>query len=216
MAKKGTGSQILGGEMSRETSTVIRQRFAVEPRARRRLEERVALRFPRLLAFGAALIWRLPVRSRLRQVVVRRAVMCGWEAMNRVDFESGLALYHEGVESIFDPAGRALGFEDVRGRGARTEMLARVYAEFRDFRFEPGELIYVDHDHLLVVGRMRGAGLASGAAFETEWANLWTISAGKVVRDEVFRRTSAALEAAGLSRESRAASQEPGYLRDLS
>ena len=185
--------------MSEGNEEVVRRPLAVGARSRRSLDERLALRFPRAAALVAAAVWRLPRRSRLRQAVIHRAVVLGWESMNRMDFEAGLALYHPDVESAFDPAGRALGFQDTRGRDTRLAMLRRIYGEFREFRFDPDELIDLGDDRLLVVGRMRGRGVSSGAPFDTYWANLWTISAGLVIRDEAILNRPEALQAAGLS-----------------
>jgi hypothetical protein len=53
-------------------------------------------------------------------------------------------------------------------------------------------------DRLLFVGRIKGSGLSSGAGFETAWANLLTLSAGRVIREEPFFDHREALEAAGL------------------
>jgi ketosteroid isomerase-like protein len=178
----------------------VRQELVAQPRPRRGIEERLVLRFPRAARSFAAAIWRLPVRSRVRQAVVRRAVTLGWEAMNRVDLDVGLALYHPDVESVVDPAFASIGFDNhITGRDARMANLLQVYREFREFRFYPEEIVYLDHDHLLVVGRMRGIGLASGATFDTEWANLWTFSAGLVTRDEVFRDRAEAFRTVGLT-----------------
>ena len=186
--------------MSEENVEPIRQPIALGMRSRRRLEERVALRYPRMTAFLAAAIWRLPRRSRLRRAVLKRAVVTCWEAMNRVDLEAGLALYDPDVDSIVDPDMTALGFDEtVRGRERRLHNLRQVYAEFHEFRFDPDELIDLGNDRLLVVGRMKGSGRSSGVPFDAEWANLWTISAGRVIRDHVFRDRAKALKAAGLS-----------------
>jgi ketosteroid isomerase-like protein len=119
--------------------------------------------------------------------------------MNRVDLEVGLVLYDDDVESIFDPGFVSLGFGNTRGREERRRMLREVYDETREFRFEPDELIDLGDDRLLAIGRMKGSGLSSGAPFDSEWANLWTVSAGLVVRDQVFMSHRDALEAAGLS-----------------
>ena len=187
--------------MSREHEhpEVVRQQLTLKPRSGRRLEERLALRFPRVLVRLARVAWRLPRRSRLRQALLRRVVARGWEGMNRVDLEVGLALYHEDVESVFDPGFVTLGFGDTRGREERRRMLMEVYSETREMRFEPDELIDLGDDRLLVIGRMKGRGLSSGAPFETEWGNLWTISDGLVIRDQVLISHREALEAAGLS-----------------
>jgi ketosteroid isomerase-like protein len=162
------------------------------------MEERLALRFPRALALFAAALWRLPRRSRLRWALIRRVVVTGWEAMNRGDLEVGLVFYQRDVESIFDPRWIALGFGNSRGRDERLRTLTHFYAETRELRFEPDELIDVGDDRLLTIGRMKGSGLSSGAPFDNEWANLATVSAGLVVRDQVFMNHREALEAVGL------------------
>jgi ketosteroid isomerase-like protein len=118
--------------------------------------------------------------------------------MNRVDLEVGLVLYHDDVESVFDPGFVSLGFGNRRGREERRRMLMEVYEATRELGFEPEELIDLGDDRVLVIGRMKGSGLSSGAPFDTEWANLWTISAGLVIRDQVFMSHRDALEAVGL------------------
>ncbi len=190
--------------MSREMVKVHRQRLALKGRSRRGLEERFALRFPRIAAMFAAAVWRLPRGSRLRMAIIRRTVVLGWEAMNRADFEVGLALYHPDVESIQDDRARSLGFANVRGWDERMAMLHALYGQFREFRLEPDELLYVRDDQLLVLGRMSGEGAQSGAPFDTEWANLWTISSsGQVIRDRAFTSHEEAFQAAGLAQDAR-------------
>ncbi len=176
----------------------VRQPLALTGRLSRGLEERVALRFPRLTAFLARALWRLPKRSRLRRALLRRAVVLGWEAMNRRDFEFGLALYDQDVQSIYDPGLVTLGFVNTRGREERLRMLREAYGAL-EFRFQPEELIQVGEDRLLVTGRMKGTGVSSGAPFDTNWANLSTISDGLVIRDQVITDRADALDAAGLS-----------------
>ncbi|MEA2347966.1 MAG: hypothetical protein QOG62_1753 [Thermoleophilaceae bacterium] len=119
--------------------------------------------------------------------------------MNRGDLEAGNAFYDDDVESIFDPRWIAIGFENSRGRKQRLRTLTQFYAETRELRFEPGEIIDLGDDRVLVTGRMKGSGLNSGAPFDNEWANLATISGGFVVRDQVFMNHLEALEAVGLS-----------------
>ncbi len=88
--------------MSQENLDIVRQPIAVGARSRRRVEERLGLRFPRALALLTAAVWRLPSRSRLRQFMLRRSVISGWEGINRGDLELGLAFYDQDVESVFD------------------------------------------------------------------------------------------------------------------
>lgn len=181
------------------SQAVLRQTLALTGRSTRGVEERLALRYPRATALLARAIWRLPQRSRLRRAVIHRTVVLGWEAMNRSDFEFGTALYDRDVESIYDPGMVALGLASTRGREERLRTLKEAWSEAFSFRYEPNELIYLGDDRLLMLGRMKGAGSSSGAPWETEWANLWTISDGLVTRDQVITDRATALEAAGLS-----------------
>jgi ketosteroid isomerase-like protein len=67
-----------------------------------------------------------------------------------------------------------------------------------DFRFEPEELADLGDGRVVVIGRQKGSGLSSGAAFDTDWAVLITLSAGLVSREQFFFDRAEALAAAGL------------------
>jgi ketosteroid isomerase-like protein len=172
--------------------------MASSTRARQFLD-RLMVRFPRLLALVSRAVWRLPVRSRLRLVLTRRAVISGWEATNRGDLGVALALYHPDVETIFDPKMVEIGFEPVYG-GIRSRLAVqrRATAEWGEWRFEPDELISIGVDRLLTLGRMNGRGLASGAAVDTDWASLFTTLDGRVIREQIFLDRGEALKAVGL------------------
>ncbi len=185
--------------MSQENVEVVRQPIAVRAHTRRRLDERLALRFPRPLAFLARAVWRLSPRSRLRQAMTLHAVQLGFEATNRGDYEAAFGLYHPDCEAIFPPQIVGLGEDPVyRGREERIAVQQRWTAEWGELRFEPEEIIHRD-PRVLVIGRMKGSGLRSGAAVDNDWAVLLTISAGRVIRDQPFLSHGEALEAAGLT-----------------
>jgi ketosteroid isomerase-like protein len=184
--------------MSQENVEVVRQPVAVRGQSRRRLEERLALRFPRSLAFLARAFWRLPPRSRLRQAIIRHAVQLGTEATNRRDYEAAFGLYHPDCEAIFPPQIIGLGEDALyRGREERIGVQRRWTAEWGELRFEPEEVIDLD-PRVLVIGRMKGSGVSSRATFDNDWAVLLTISAGRVIRDQLFIDHGEAFEAAGL------------------
>jgi hypothetical protein len=98
--------------MSEQNVDVVRRPVTLRTKTRRRLEERFVLRFPRASAFLVRAVWRLPPRSRLRQVWVRHVVQLGFEALNRDDVEPAFALYHPDVELIL-PQG-SLGSASTR------------------------------------------------------------------------------------------------------
>jgi ketosteroid isomerase-like protein len=183
--------------MPREDVEVVRQPIALTERSGRRLEERLALRFPRAFAFIAGAVWGLPRRSRLRQAFFRRAAISGWEAFNRGDLEVAFALYDEDVETTVDPRLASVGLGNTRGREARVALQRGVLAEFREFRFLSDQLIDLGAARLAMVGHMKGSGLQSGAAFDADWAVILTISAGRVIREQVFLDRAEAAEAAG-------------------
>jgi ketosteroid isomerase-like protein len=176
----------------------------VAERSRRRLEQQL-VRFPRLVALLGRAIWRfyllLPPRSPLRRAIVRRYTQQSAEAFNRGDLEATFAIYHPDLESILDPRLPIPGVEPVlRGREARVHFQERWNAEFRAWRWEPDEAIDLGDGRLLVVGRMGGSGSTSGAAVDTECGFLVTVSAGLVIREQIFLDRGEALEAGGLSK----------------
>jgi ketosteroid isomerase-like protein len=185
--------------MSQENVEVVRQPIVLASHSRRRVEERLALRFPGVLTLLSRLILRLPCRSRVRQALIRRAVKLGLEAFNRGDFEAATALYDPQVELIPESPLIGLGFDRVyRGRQEYIRFSQRWVAEWGDFQIAPDELIDLGDHRVFVSGRIVGSGLSSGAPVETDWAVLWTISDGQVIRERSFLDRAEALEAAGL------------------
>jgi ketosteroid isomerase-like protein len=184
--------------MSQENAEIVRQPVAVAARSRRRLEERLGLRFPRVRALLVRAVQRLPPRSGLRRALLRRAVVSGWQALNRGDLEVSFALYHPNVVSEVAPGLVSIGLGDTRGRDARVALQKEGLAGFGEFRFESEELIDLGDGRLLTVGRMKGSGLSSGAAFDQDWAALLTISMGWVIHEQIFLNRREALEAVGL------------------
>lgn len=117
--------------MRRHNTQVVRQPIAVGAHPRRRLEERLSLRFPRILTFVARMVFRLPPRSRLRQALIRRGVQRGFEANNRGDFETTFMLYHPNVEAILRGPYVGLGEEPMyRGREERVAFQRRWHAQW--------------------------------------------------------------------------------------
>jgi ketosteroid isomerase-like protein len=166
---------------------------------RRRLEERLALRFPHLLDFVAGAIGRLP-NSRLRRALFRRVVQTGWEAFNRRDLEAAFLLYHPDCASTYPPGLATIGLgAGTHGLDERMRSQQKALDEWAEFRFEPEELIDPGDGRLLSIGRMRGTGLSSGATVDVEWAALFTTVGGRVIREQIFLDHAEALEVAGLS-----------------
>ena len=186
-----------GHGMSPENVDVVRQPVAVRTKSHRRLDERLALRFPGALAVLVRAVLRLPPRSRLRQAWLRLAVRRGYEATNRSDFEAAFALYHPDVELIPPSGFESLGTSGIRGREERVRFQRRWNADWGGVRFEPEEIIDLG-PRVLVIGRVNGSGLSSEATFENEWAQLVTLSDGLVIHEQAFTDHGEALEEVGL------------------
>jgi ketosteroid isomerase-like protein len=185
--------------MSGEKLKASRRPMRTTRRAHRSLEERVGLRFPRLLVFAARIVWRQPSR-RLRWAATRRALRLAWESFNRDDYEATFLLYRPDTESVGADVWGTIGAEmETHGRADRLAYQRTLRADWEALRFEPEELIQVGEDRLVSVGRMTGVGRASGATVDTPWAVVLAIEDGLVRREEIFLDQEKALEAAGLS-----------------
>ena len=185
--------------MSEENVEIVRQPIAVRARSRRSVVEHLGLRLPWAAALLVRAVTRLPPRSRLRQAMVRYGVRWPIEAINRGDHEAAFMLIPHDYETVAPPEFVGLGFDPVyRGRDGRLRFHRAWVAELGEFQQETEEVIDCG-DRVLLLARMKGSGLSSGAAFKGETAYLVTISAGQLIREQEFRSHQEALEAAGLS-----------------
>jgi ketosteroid isomerase-like protein len=185
--------------MSQENVEVVRQPIVIGARSRRRLEERISLRFPAIRSLVGRAVWSLPPRSRLRQALIRRSVKLGFEALNRGDFKSAFSAYDPEVELVPAPQLKGLGLDNVyRGLEGRTRFQERWHAEWGDFQHVPEEVIDLGDGGVFVLGRLCGTGRSSGAAFDSDLGVVFTISAGRVIREQSWLDRDEALEAAGL------------------
>jgi ketosteroid isomerase-like protein len=130
--------------------------------------------------------------------MIRDAFRLALEASNRGDYEAAFALLGPDYETITPPELVGFGFEPVySGREGRLRLQRQWVAELGEFQNEPEEVIDLG-DHLLVLGRMKGIGSSSGAAFDSEVAYVITVTAGRMIREQPFRSHEEALEAVGL------------------
>jgi hypothetical protein len=82
----------------RDDVEVVRKPLHARERSRRRLDQRLTLRFPRLAAVAARLISKLSPGSRLRQTAVWHVYRSAVEAYNRRDLEAVVMGFHPEVE----------------------------------------------------------------------------------------------------------------------
>ena len=178
-------------------ANAVRRPMTIRVRRNRTLDERLAMQFPRLRRVVARALWSLPERSRFRRAFLHRAVRLCIEAANRGDHDVAFALYASDSESIFPPELATLGERGPRGRVARVKWERKWRTEWGEFSYLPDEFVDLG-DRILLLGRMTGSGVGSGAAVDTEWAMIITPVAGEVVREEVLFDRAEALKAVEL------------------
>jgi ketosteroid isomerase-like protein len=183
--------------MSQENVEVVRKPLRVREQSSRTLDERVAIRFPRLAAAAARQIGRLPPGSRARWRTVRLAM----EAFNRRDLEAVAIGFHPDLEyypyrefveaAIAEPC-----YHGPSGYRAYVESTYEVWGA--DVRIDPTELIDLG-DRLVVLADMPMRAQASGIALAQTYATVATLKDGRVIVQRDFLRHADALEAVGLS-----------------
>jgi hypothetical protein len=120
--------------MREEKADVVRSSMELPGHPRRRLEERLGLRFPRLRAFLARILWRQPSR-RLRWAAARRGLRIAWESFNRDDYEATFMLYRPDTESVGPAVLGTVGVEmKTFGREERIAYQYEVRAGWETLR----------------------------------------------------------------------------------
>ena len=173
-------------------------RWKIEPleRDRRSLDERLALRAPRLTQRAIRAVMGRPAGSRLRKAAFTRAVRVGYAANNRLDYDALFALFHP--EAIF----RAIGYatpldlpDEVHGVESMRAFINTQRAGFDQLRYEPREI--ADPGGSRFGARLLFVANARGLEVEQEAGTTWTLEDGWVVRQDVYDSYDAALAALG-------------------
>jgi hypothetical protein len=169
------------------------------PGRSRNLQERLMVRFPSLFRRVAPLVFRLKPRSRLRRLLLRRAVDSGWASFDRRDFEVNFLYFAADTEFEFPPAMQTLGIPaSFRGHEGRIEGMSTIF-EVWGSELEPVYVLDLGDDRLLNLGFWHIRGRASGLLLEQELAQLVTVRHGLVIRDQTFNSWEEGLRAAGLN-----------------
>jgi ketosteroid isomerase-like protein len=118
-----------------------------------------------------------------------------YEAWIRGDDEAAFERFDPEVEWFPPPdvssSGKRQGHEGVR------RSLAAWIGTWEDYHFELRQLIDRGDD-VLAEGWQRGRGRTSGVEVSEKICSVWTLRAGLIIRQRMFRDRAEALEAAGL------------------
>jgi ketosteroid isomerase-like protein len=135
--------------------------------------------------------------SRLRRTFLRRAVLSGWAAVGRRDFEVALVRYAPDVEFETFEGLQALGLTRGRGHKAMRKALSALADDWERWQLTPSYMLDMG-DRLLVLGSARVGGRASGLELDSGLAQLLTLAGGLVAREQDFPSWVEGLRAADL------------------
>jgi ketosteroid isomerase-like protein len=124
--------------------------------------------------------------------LVRR--MCN--AFARGDWDEATAPLHPEVEWDMSTYAAWPEPEVARGPAGVWEFFRRFLGAWSDYHAEFYDFLEVDGDVVVSV-RDGGRGKGSGAVVEREWAQVWTVEDGAVVRFRPFETREEALAAVG-------------------
>ena len=130
-------------------------------------------------------------------VEIVRAIYENW---TRGDYEAVFARLDTDIEWFGPPDISAAGEPGSglsRGHEGVRRSLARWVGAWDEYSFELRRLIDCGDD-VLVEGWHHGRGKTSGVEVSEEIFSVWTLQAGRAVRQQMFRDRVEALEAAGL------------------
>jgi ketosteroid isomerase-like protein len=186
--------------MSQENVALVRRPLRVRERSSRTLDQRLALRFPRLTAGYLRLLGRLGPSSRLRQAALARGAQLSVEAFNRRDLEAQLLGSHPHCEVHPPREVVEAGLVETRYRGpAGYREYASNWSEVwgPGLRLEPVELIDLG-DRVVLLAELPVRARTSGVPLTTKWASVSTLENGRVIREQHYWDHTEALEAVGL------------------
>jgi hypothetical protein len=179
---------------------IVRTPLRVRQRSSRTLDQRLALRFPRLAAATFRLIGKLPPGSRVRQAALQRGVRLAVEAYNRRDLDVVAIGYRPDLEyyPYREFVEAALAEPCYHGPAGYRAYISATYEVWgADVRLEPTELIDLG-ERFVLLADMPMRAQASGVLLTQTYAGVSTLKHGRVIRQDDFPDHAEALEAVGL------------------
>jgi ketosteroid isomerase-like protein len=180
---------------------VVRKPLRVRERSHRTIDQRLALRFPRLAAASSRmLLGKLTPDSRLRQAALWRATRLALEAYNRRDMDAVGIGYHPEFEylparnwveaGLLEPCYRGL-------EGHKRYVASTAEVSGAEVWVKPVELIDAGKQ-VVVLANVPMRAQASGIELTEAFALVTTLKDGMALRTEEYYDQAEALKAAGL------------------
>jgi ketosteroid isomerase-like protein len=119
----------------------------------------------------------------------------GIDAMNRGEYEEGVAVLHEDVEWFTTP--EWMGERVYRGRAAVIGLWETIAETFDEYRWDLEDAVE-EGEHVVCAVRWRGTGKASHVEVDRMVYLHWEFRDGMVIRARPFSAMGEALRDAGL------------------
>jgi ketosteroid isomerase-like protein len=124
--------------------------------------------------------------------IVRRL----YETVNDAGLEAVIEFFHPDAQVVPPPQWPEASI--LRGREAVQEFARQWMTAFDDFEVEPERFIDSGGDQVVAYVHDMGRIAGSDAEIDLRPFHVWTLTAGKIVRWQLFTDEAEALEAAGL------------------
>jgi hypothetical protein len=163
----------------------------------RTLEEQLMVRWPSAWAAVSRALQRLPPRSRVRRMLVRRNALSGWGAWVRGDLD--VCLVRFAPDWHYDPPSEWLiaGMPSVyRGHAGLREWSADLRQAWEFLDHAPLEIIDAG-DVLAFLCEIRLRGRASGIELDSRLGQVFWMERGLIVRERDFSEWDEALRVLG-------------------
>jgi ketosteroid isomerase-like protein len=188
--------------MPGKATDLVRHKLSGQQRLRRGLEERLVARSPWVVDVWGRLIARLSPRSRLRQLLLVRAVHTGLAAYSRGDLDLVLLAHHPNCEYRGPPDQGDLGTLELQGTSRGHQGYREFEAEWRSawdaYWIVPQELIDLGDRYLIIV-QMAGHARGSTLTVTQPAAILEELDErGMIIREQRFTDPAQALNLLGL------------------
>jgi uncharacterized protein len=118
------------------------------------------------------------------------------DAITRVDRDAALAVCHPEVElqSVLGISGR-----NYRGHDGILEYFDDVTSAWEDWTVEVERVEEAADGRVVIVMTMHARGRGSGVTLAARTAHIWTLSDGRLLRNQLYREPEQALRDLGLS-----------------
>jgi ketosteroid isomerase-like protein len=165
----------------------------------RMVEDRVAIRLPRLYRLSASVAWgRLPRRSGVRRKLAIRVAKRSYNALGRGDLAALHGLYHPECRLDFSRYEDFLAASVYHGHEGLRRLVEDLQEGWGESCYELTELRIVG-DRVLLGCHQRNRGRHTGMAFERTFSQVAEARDGLVLRVDSYTDRGEALEAVGLS-----------------